>query len=91
MSDCCFNAKRAIFSAILWGEQAKFDNMKNDVRFVRYQYTKLHYYSARSLKQQPTGRHVVPLRHIILTMNQPIFALTPESCMLSEKQLIPIS
>jgi len=65
--------------------------MKNDVRFVRYQYIKLDYYSASSLKQQPTGRHVAPLGHIFLITNQPIFALTHESCMLSEKQLVPIS
>jgi hypothetical protein len=40
-------------------------------------------YSANSLKEQSLGRHVTPLGHIILIPSQPVFALTPESCVLS--------
>ena len=30
-----------------------------------------------SLKQQSAGRHVAPLRHIILIPSKPVFALSP--------------
>jgi hypothetical protein len=43
----------------------------------------LDFYSASSLKQQSAGRHVAPLRHIILILSQPVFALSPECCVLS--------
>jgi uncharacterized membrane protein len=33
--------------------------------------------SAYSLKQQSAGRHVAPLRHIIMIVSLPVFALTP--------------
>ena len=33
------------------------------------------------MKQQSVGRHVTPLRHIILIPNQPVFALSPYCCM----------
>ena len=46
------------------------------------------FYSASSLKQQSTGRHIAPLGHIILITNQPVFALSPVC--LAEKQHIPI-
>ena len=36
-----------------------------------------------SLKQQSVGRHVTPLRHIILIPSQLVFTLTPYCCMLS--------
>jgi hypothetical protein len=32
---------------------------------------------ASSLKQQSVGKHVAPLEHIILILNQLIFALSP--------------
>jgi hypothetical protein len=35
------------------------------------------FYSASSLKQQSTDRHVAPLRHILLIPSQPVFALSP--------------
>jgi hypothetical protein len=50
--------------------------MMSEVRFVLDQHAELEFYSAISLKQQSTGRHVVPLGHIILIPNQPVFALT---------------
>jgi hypothetical protein len=45
-------------------------------RFVLYQHTELDFYSASSLKQQSTDRHVAPLGHIILILSQPVFVLT---------------
>jgi hypothetical protein len=47
------------------------------VRFVLDQHAELDFYSAYSLKQQSAGRHVAPLRHIIMIVNLPVFALTP--------------
>jgi hypothetical protein len=35
------------------------------------------FYSASSLKQQSSDRHVAPLGHIILMPSQPVFALSP--------------
>ena len=49
----------------------------DEVRFVLDQHAELDFYSARSLKQQSTGRHVAPLKHIILILSQPAFALSP--------------
>jgi len=43
----------------------------------------LEFYSASSLKQQSTGRHVAPLGHIILIPRQPVFALSPYCRVLS--------
>jgi hypothetical protein len=51
---------------------------------------KLDFYSASSLKQQSTDRHIAPLGHIILIPNQPVFALSLSAC-LAEKQQITIS
>jgi hypothetical protein len=41
-----------------------------DVHFVLGQHAELDFYSACSLKQQSTGRHVAPLEHIILILSQ---------------------
>jgi hypothetical protein len=41
------------------------------------------FYSARSFKKQSPGKHVAPFVHIILIPSQPVFALTPECCVLS--------
>jgi hypothetical protein len=43
----------------------------------------LDFYSAISLKQHSTDRHVSTLRHIILILDQPVFALSPQCCLLS--------
>jgi hypothetical protein len=48
-----------------------------DARFVLDQHAEFDLYSARSLKQQSVGRHVVPFGHIILIPSQPVFTLTP--------------
>jgi len=44
------------------------------VHFVLNQHAELDFYSA---SWQSTGRHVTPLRHIILILSQPVFVLTP--------------
>jgi len=72
-----FNVNSAIFSAILWREQVNFQWDDDEVRFVLDQHAESDFYSASSLKQQCTDRHVVPLGHIILIPSQPVFALTP--------------
>jgi hypothetical protein len=61
------------------------------IRFVLDQHALLDLYSASSLKQQSTARHVAPLGQIILTLCQPVFALSllGIAC-LPEKQQIPI-
>ena len=41
------------------------------------------FYSASSLKQKSAGTHVVPLGHTILILSQPVFALSPQCCVLS--------
>ena len=53
----------------------------DEVCFVLDQHANLDIYSASSLKKQSTGRHVAPLGHIILILNQSVLA---------EKQQIPI-
>jgi len=65
------------FSAISWQEQVIFNGNDDDVPFVLDQHAELDFYSASSLKQQSTVRHVAPLGHIILILSQPVFALTP--------------
>ena len=47
------------------------------VRFVLDQHAELDFYSANSLKQKSAGRHVAPLRHIILIQSRPAFVLSP--------------
>ena len=65
-------------SAISWWEQVNFQGDNDDeVHFVLDQHAEFDFYSASSLKQQFAGKHVAPLRHIILIPNQPIFTLSP--------------
>jgi hypothetical protein len=49
----------------------------------------LNFYGASSLKQQSAGRHVAPLRHIILIPSQSLLFLLNAACLV-EKQQIPI-
>jgi predicted alpha/beta hydrolase len=67
------------FSAISWREQVNFqwDDDDDEGRFVLDQHAELDFYSASSLKQQSTSRHVAPLGHIILIPSQPVVALSP--------------
>jgi hypothetical protein len=48
----------------------------DDVHFVLDQHAELDFYSANSLKQQYTGRHVAWLGHIIPILSQSIFSHT---------------
>jgi hypothetical protein len=43
---------------------------------------------ANSLKQQSADRHVSLLGHIMLIPSQPVFALSPERCVVSEEAKI---
>jgi hypothetical protein len=62
---------------MIWQEQINFQWNDDEVCFVLDQHAELDFYSASSLKQQSTGRHVAPLRYIILIRSQPVFALSP--------------
>ena len=46
-------------------------------RFVLDQHAELDFYSASSMKQQFSDKHVAPLGHIILIARQPAVALSP--------------
>ena len=70
------NAKLSNFSAISWRDQLNFQWDNDEVRFVLDQHSLLDFYSASSLKQQSTGRHVIPLGNIILIPSQPVFTLS---------------
>ena len=83
VSECCL-APFQQFSAISWREQVHFQSNNDEIRFVLKQHPELDIDSASSLKQQSAGRHVAPLGHIILIPSQPVFALSPECCVLRE-------
>ena len=69
------------FAAISWRERDE-----NDICFILLdEHTELNLYSAKSLKQHSSGRHVAQLRHFILVLSQPVFALTPKCCMLGRE------
>ena len=74
------------FSATPWRELVTFNEMMMIKFFVLDQHYQMNHYNvcASSLKQQFTGRHVAPLRHIILVLSQ------PQAACLMEKQQIPI-
>ena len=83
MSDCCLTPIQQYFSWS-WQEQVNFQwDDDDEVHFVLGQHTELDFYSASSLKQQSAGRHVAPLRHIILISSQPVFDISPWCCVLS--------
>jgi hypothetical protein len=63
------------FSAISSREQVNVHWDDDEVRFVLDQHAELDFYSASSLKQKSVGRHVSPLRHIILIPGQPVYCL----------------
>ena len=69
-------------SAISWREQINFQSDDDDVRFILEQHSELDFYSVNSLKQQSADIHVALLGHIILIPSQPIFALSPQRCVL---------
>ena len=60
----------------------------DDVHFVPDQHSELNLYSASSLKQQSAGKHVSPLRHIIVIPSQPVLSLSLLCCILGEEATI---
>ena len=67
----------SIFSAISEWEQYAFRRDDDDkVRFALDEHTQLDLYRASSLKQQFTGKDVVPFGHVVLNPSQPVFTLT---------------
>ena len=64
-----FSNVMARTSYIRWDE--------DDVRFVLDQHTKLDFYCASLLKQQPMGNHVAPLGHIIMILSKAVIVFTP--------------
>ena len=72
-----FNAKSAIFQLYHDENKLIFNDMmmSHEVSFVLDQHAELDFYSAISLKQQSTNRHVAPLGHIILIPSQSDFSL----------------
>ena len=78
-------------SAILQREEVNSQWDDDEARFVLDPHTQLDLHSASSLKQQSVGRHVAPLGHIIIMPSQPVFALSPECCVLSEEATNPRS
>ena len=78
MSDwLLFNANSAIFQLYHGKNKLNFQWDDDEVHFVLDQHALLDIYSATSLKQQSTDRHVAPLSHIILIPSQQVFALSP--------------
>ena len=79
MSDWVSVVKRGLsnYSAISSREQVNFQWNDDEIRFVLDQHASFDFYSASSLKQHSTDRHVAPLGHIIMIPSQPVFALSP--------------
>ena len=89
VSDCCLTIIQQFLTAISWREQVNFQ-WDDEAHFVLDQHAELDFYIACPLKQQFAGRHIAPLRHIILIPSRPVFALSPNAAGLAEKQQIPI-
>jgi hypothetical protein len=70
-----FNANSAIFQ-LYHGENKLIFNEMMTRSALLDQHTELDLYSARSLKQQSTDRHVALLGHIILIPSQPVLVLS---------------
>jgi hypothetical protein len=67
VSDFCLTPNEQFFSYIMARTSyIQWNDDDDDVQFVLDQHAELDFYSASSLKQQSVGRHVSPLRHIIL-------------------------
>ena len=87
VGDHCLTPNEQFFSYIMaWTSYFQWND--DDVRFVLDQHAELDYYSANSLKQQSSGRHVAPLGHIILIPSQ---LLLLNHASLARKQYIPIA
>ena len=72
-----FNANIANFQLYHGETKLIFNEMM--MRSALYEInTKLDFYSATSQKQQSAEKHIAPLGHFIVILNQPVFALSPE-------------
>ena len=76
VSDYCLTPNEQCISYIM-ARTRYFQWNDDDFLCVLDQHGELDFYSASSLKQQSSGRHVAPLGNIILIPSQPFFALTP--------------
>jgi len=75
------------FFSYIMARTSYFQWNDDDVHLVLDQHAELDLFnSASSLKQHSAGRHVAPVRHILIP-NQPVFALTPLCCVLSGKAI----
>jgi hypothetical protein len=86
-----FNANSAIFQLYHCENKLIFnEKMMRSALYETNTLSWIFFYSASSLKQQSTGRHVAPLGHIILIprANQSLFFLLNAAC-LPEKQQLP--
>ena len=88
LSDCYFTPNDKSFSYIMT-KTSYIQWVDHDVCFVLDQHNELDFHSSTSLQQQSAGRHVAPLRHIILILNQPVFTVPLNAAYLTEKQQIP--
>ena len=79
MSDWVSVVKRELSNstAIASREQVNLQWNDDEIRFVLDQHASFDFYSANSLKQRSTDRHIAPLGHIIVIPSQPVFALSP--------------
>jgi len=75
VSDCCLMPNEQIFRYIM--ARTSYIRWEDDA-------VSLVTCLVASPKQQSVCRHVAPLRHIYIIPSQPIFALTPKCCVLSE-------
>ena len=84
VSHCCLAPIKQCLSNIM-REQVNFHWDDDDVCFILDQHAELDFYGVNSLKQESADRHVAPLGHIILIPSQPVFALSPQCCVLSRE------
>jgi hypothetical protein len=82
LSKCCLTLNEHFFSYIM----ASYIRWIDDVPFVLTRPTHfIGFYSASSLKQQFSDRHVASLGHITLIPRQPVFTLSPYCIVLREE------
>ena len=80
-----FNANSAIFQLYHGENKLIFNKMMMRSALYYTNPQRWIVYSASSLKQQSADRHVASLGHIILILNQLVFALSPKCCVLSRE------
>ena len=71
----CLMSNEQFFMYMYIMERVTFRWDDDKVHFVLDERVQLDFYIASSLKQQSAGRHIAPLRYIILIQSQPVFVL----------------